>query len=98
MGASVQLAATKRPAVKRRVWGDLKAHYKTVRETRLQQLFEDDPQRGERLTVEAVGLYLDYSKKRVNDLTLESKTQVPLSHDTSTNQLISYDRKMNEAA
>jgi glucose-6-phosphate isomerase len=36
----------------------------------LQQLFADDPKRGERLAVETVGLYLDYSKNRVTDETM----------------------------
>ena len=37
----------------------------------LRSLFADDPARGERMTAEAVGLYLDYSKNRVTDETLK---------------------------
>src|SRR5258708_31759004 len=58
-------AVSKRPAVKRQAWKDLGAHYKKVQEVHLRDLFADDPKRGERLTVEAVGLFLDYSKNRI---------------------------------
>jgi glucose-6-phosphate isomerase len=52
-------------------WKALEAHYSTVRELHLRQLFAEDPKRGERLALEAVGLYLDYSKNRVTDETLK---------------------------
>ena len=61
---------TKRPATRRQAWKDLGAHYKKIREQHLRQLFADDPKRGERLTVEAVGLYFDYSKNRITDETI----------------------------
>ena len=64
-------AITRRPAPKRQAWKDLGAHYKKVGETHLRQLFADDPQRGERLTVEAVGLFFDYSKNRITDETVK---------------------------
>jgi glucose-6-phosphate isomerase len=64
-------AITRRPASKRQAWKDLGAHYKKVGETHLRQLFADDPKRGERLTVEAVGLFLDYSKNRITDETVK---------------------------
>ena len=64
-------AITRRPAPKRQAWKDLGAHYKKVGETHLRQLFADDPKRGERLTVEAVGLLLDYSKNRITDETVK---------------------------
>src|SRR5438552_8768896 len=51
-------------------WNALAAHHQSVRELHLRQLFAEDPKRGERLTAEAVGLYLDYSKNRVTDETL----------------------------
>src|SRR5205814_4630925 len=47
------------------------AHYEKVRQLHLRQLFDEDPKRGERMTVEAVGLYLDYSKNRITDETLK---------------------------
>src|ERR1700757_2105786 len=52
-------------------WKALESHHQKVRELHLRQLFADDPKRGERLTTEAVGLYLDYSKNRVTDETLK---------------------------
>ena len=61
---------TKRPATRRQAWKDLGAHYKKIREQHLRQLFADDPKRGERLTVEALGLYFDYSKNRITDETI----------------------------
>jgi glucose-6-phosphate isomerase len=51
-------------------WGALAAHHATLRDTHLRDLFGKDPVRGERLTAEAAGLYLDYSKNRVTDETL----------------------------
>jgi len=70
MAARVE-AITRRPTVKRQAWKELRAHYKKVGELHLRQLFAEDPKRGERLTVEAVGLYLDYSKNRITDETLK---------------------------
>ena len=61
---------SKRPAVKRQAWKDLEAHYKKVQKLHLRDLFADDPKRGERLTVEAMGLFLDYSKNRITGETL----------------------------
>jgi glucose-6-phosphate isomerase len=57
-------------------WKALASHYKTVSKLHLRQLFADDPKRGERLAVEAVGLYLDYSKNRVTDETLQLLLQL----------------------
>jgi glucose-6-phosphate isomerase len=51
-------------------WSALASHYKAVSKLHLRQLFADDPKRGERLAVEAIGLYLDYSKNSVTDETL----------------------------
>ena len=62
---------TRRPA-----WKALGAHHKTVRESQLRQMFADDPKRGERFTVEAVGLFLDYSKNRITDETLRLLLQL----------------------
>src|ERR1700749_5018189 len=57
-------------------WKALEAHHQKVRELHLRQLFADDPKRGERLTIEALGLYLDYSKNRVTDETLKLLLQL----------------------
>src|SRR5260370_21732187 len=51
-------------------WKALTAHHDTIRHLHLRRLFADDPTRGERMTAEAVGLYLDYSKNRITDETL----------------------------
>src|SRR5439155_11514566 len=51
-------------------WKTLSEHHAKVRHRHLRQLFAEDPKRGARLTAEAVGLYLDYSKNRVTDETL----------------------------
>jgi glucose-6-phosphate isomerase len=59
------------PLNERRTWKRLENHYQQVRELHLRKLFADDPARGERMTVEAVGLYLDYSKNRITGETLE---------------------------
>jgi glucose-6-phosphate isomerase len=58
------------PLRKRPAWKALETHYSEVKELSMRKLFADDPKRGERLSVEAVGLYLDYSKNRVTDETL----------------------------
>jgi glucose-6-phosphate isomerase len=60
----------------RPAWKALEAHYGKVRDLHLRQLFADDPARGERLTTEAVGIYLDYSKNRVTDETLRLLLQL----------------------
>jgi len=56
---------------KRAVWRDLQDHYTTMQGVHLRKLFADDPGRGERMTTEAAGVYLDYSKNRINDKTLK---------------------------
>jgi glucose-6-phosphate isomerase len=64
------------PLTQRPAWKGLESHYRQVRELHLRRLFADDPSRGDRLTVEAVGLYLDYSKNRVTDETLRLLLQL----------------------
>src|ERR1700692_2398806 len=66
----------KKPATKQSAWKALTAHYKAVSKLHLRQLFADDPKRGQRLAVEAEGLYLDYSKNRVTDETLKLLLQL----------------------
>jgi glucose-6-phosphate isomerase len=51
-------------------WNALEAHHEKVRDLHLRRLFAEDPGRGERLTAEAVGVFLDYSKNRITDETL----------------------------
>jgi len=52
-------------------WTALQSHYETISTLHLRQLFDDDPKRGERMTAEAAGIYLDYSKNRITDKTLD---------------------------
>ena len=54
----------------RPAWALLARHYRKLKDVHLRQLFADDHTRGERFTVEAAGLYLDYSKNRITDETL----------------------------
>src|SRR2546427_3733847 len=51
-------------------WRALEDHYGTMRGRHLRDLFAGDPARGERMTAEAAGVFLDYSKNRVDDETL----------------------------
>jgi len=59
------------PLPKRKAWKALQAHYKKIRGLHLRELFAGDPKRGERMTSEAAGLFLDYSKNRVTDETMK---------------------------
>ncbi len=59
------------PLPKRKAWKNLQTHYKKVRNLHLRNLFADDPKRGERMTAEAVGLFLDYSKNRITEETIK---------------------------
>ncbi len=67
-------------------WLALQAHHDQTRQTHLRDLFANDPQRGERLVIEAAGLYLDYSKHRVTDETLRLLMQ--LAHQCSLREKI----------
>ncbi len=58
------------PLTARPSWKALQAHHEKIREIHLRALFADDSTRGERLTAEAAGIYLDYSKNRATDETL----------------------------
>jgi len=69
MAATVE-TISKGPKVTRHAWKDLGTHYKKVKEVHLRQLFADDPKRGVRMTAEALGLFLDYSKNRITAETL----------------------------
>jgi glucose-6-phosphate isomerase len=58
------------PLTERRSWRALQAHQDKIRDVHLRALFADDAKRGERMTAEAAGIFLDYSKNRVTDETL----------------------------
>ncbi len=55
----------------RKAWAALTAHAKEMYNTHLRKLFGDDAARGEKFTVEAAGLFLDYSKNRITAETLD---------------------------
>lgn len=54
----------------RPVWKSLEKHYHLVKDLHLRHLFGDDPARGQGMTAEAEGIYLDYSKNRITSETL----------------------------
>jgi glucose-6-phosphate isomerase len=58
------------PLRERKSWQALERHYAEISGSHLRDLFAADPGRGERLTAEAAGIYLDYSKNRVTDETM----------------------------
>jgi glucose-6-phosphate isomerase len=64
------------PLTKRKAWKALQTHYEQLRGLHLRKLFADDPKRGERMTAEAVGIFLDYSKNRVTDETVKLLIQL----------------------
>ena len=72
---AVKPSETKNSAVKpltqRKAWGALKTHAKQIQATHLRDLFADDPQRGERFKLDALGIYFDYSKNRIVDKTVK---------------------------
>jgi glucose-6-phosphate isomerase len=67
---------TTKSVTERGAWNALLAHYQKVRDLHLRELFADDATRGKRMTIDAVGLYLDYSKNRVTDETLKLLVQL----------------------
>jgi len=70
------MAAPAKPLTERAAWKALGAHYSKIKDSHLRQLFAADPKRGERLTTEAVGIFLDYSKHRITDETLKLLIQL----------------------
>jgi glucose-6-phosphate isomerase len=64
------MVATREALRERTAWKRLEQHYAEIRNVHLRDLFADDPERGERLTAEGAGLYLDYSKNRITDDTI----------------------------
>jgi glucose-6-phosphate isomerase len=65
-----------KPLTQRPAWKALTAHHKKVGSATLRDLFAADPKRGQRLTAEAVGLFLDYSKNRITDQTVKLLLQL----------------------
>ncbi|HRH87426.1 MAG TPA: glucose-6-phosphate isomerase [Rubrivivax sp.] len=67
-------------------WQALQAHVPALKAMHLRELFAADPRRGERLTLQACGIYLDYSKQRITDQTLE--LLLALAEETGLRQRI----------
>ncbi|HEX4751018.1 MAG TPA: glucose-6-phosphate isomerase [Bryobacteraceae bacterium] len=74
--ATVVEPVTNYPLTERAAWKDLQVHFQNVRELHLRQLFAADPERGKRMTAEAAGIYLDYSKNRITDQTIKLLLQL----------------------
>ncbi len=70
------MTQTNQLLTERKAWKALANHFNKARTLHLREIFADDPKRGERLTAEAVGLYLDYSKNRITDETLKLLVQL----------------------
>ena len=68
--ARVSKPTTVKRLTKRKAWNALKVHYKKIGERHLRDLFDDDPERAEKFTAEAVGISLDYSKNRITEKTI----------------------------
>jgi glucose-6-phosphate isomerase len=65
------MKTTVKPLGQRPAWKALGAHFKKIKGFQLRELFADDPKRGERMSIEGVGLFLDYSKNRITDETVK---------------------------
>ena len=76
MEKDMSLKINKLQLIQRPSWQALEAHYMKVRELHLRKLFADDPDRGERMKAEAIGIYFDYSKHRITDETLKLLLQL----------------------
>jgi glucose-6-phosphate isomerase len=70
------VAAETKSLTERNAWKALEEHFSEIRDAHLRNLFDADPGRGGRLTAEAIGLFLDYSKNRVTDETLRLLIQL----------------------
>jgi glucose-6-phosphate isomerase len=64
------MATTATSLRERSAWKALEEHFQELKDTHLRDLFAADPDRGERLTAEGAGLYLDYSKNRITGETI----------------------------
>ncbi len=64
------MPATTTPLTSLPAWKALQEHYSKLRDLHLRQLFADDPERGKNFTLEALGLYFDYSKNRITEETI----------------------------
>jgi glucose-6-phosphate isomerase len=82
----MQTATQLVPLGERAAWKALQTHFQQIRDRHLRELFEEDPARGERFTAETGGIFLDYSKNRINDETL--KLLVELAEESGLREKI----------
>jgi glucose-6-phosphate isomerase len=75
------MMAAKNQLTLRPAWKALKDHYERVHQVHMRNLFADDPRRGERFSLEALGMYLDYSKNQITDDTIRLLLDVAKSSD-----------------
>ena len=69
------------PLTQRPSWQKLEEHYEKTRNLHLRTLFAQDSRRGERFALEAIGIYLDYSKNRVTRETIQLLLELAESSD-----------------
>ena len=82
----MQTATQLVPLGERAAWKALQTHFQQIRDRHLRELFAEDPARGERYTAETGGIFLDYSKNRINDETL--KLLVELAEESGLREKI----------
>ena len=82
----MQTATKLAPLGERPAWKALQAHFQQIQGKHLRELFEADPDRGERFTAETGGIFLDYSKNRITDETL--KLLVKLAEESGVREKI----------
>jgi glucose-6-phosphate isomerase len=70
------MSTTSLPLTQRPAWKALEEHFQQVQHTHLRSLFAEDARRGERFTLDAAGIYFDYSKNRITDETLRLLLQL----------------------
>ncbi len=80
------VAGASAPLTEKASWKALQAHYEKIRGLHLRDLFSSDPGRGERFTTEGPGIFLDYSKNRINDETV--RLLVALAEESGLRQRI----------
>ncbi len=73
------MSSNSTPLTLRLSWQKLEEHYQKTRDLHLRTLFAQDSRRGERFALEAVGIYLDYSKNRMTDETLRLLLELAVS-------------------
>src|SRR5450755_1006211 len=84
--ASPKKKTKSRPLTELKAWKALQEHHKTAKKLHLRNLFAEDSTRGERMTVEAEGILVDYSKNRITDQTL--KLLLKLAEESGLRQKI----------